>query len=60
MMEYQTEKRYESLRNAVRRYGLTLSEEQKQFVQDFALLKLNAILKSDPNLMDALKRLKDK
>ena len=59
MMEYQTEKRYESLRKAAQ-YGLTLSEEEQQFVQDFALLKLNVILESDPNLMDALKRLKDK
>jgi hypothetical protein len=59
MMTYGTEMRYDSLRKAAQ-FGLPLTEEQKQFVQDFALLKLNAILESDPNLMDALKRLKDK
>lgn len=59
MMTYGNELRYEALRTTAQ-FGLPLNEEQKQFIQDFALLKLNAILESDPNLMDALKRLKDK
>jgi hypothetical protein len=58
-MNLAQEIRYEELRRAAQ-YGFPLNEEQKQFVQEFAMLKLNAILESDPNLMDALKRLKDR
>lgn len=58
-MTFGDELQYEELRRAAQ-FGFPLSEEQKQFIQDYAMQKLNAFLESDPNLMDALKRLKDK
>ena len=58
-MTFGNELRYEELRRAAQ-LGFPLNEEQNQFIQDHAMQRLIEFLESDPNLMDALKRLKDK
>lgn len=52
------EQEYNFLRN-IKRAGAKLSNEQEQFIQDYAQKKLEKLL-SQPDELDLFKRLKDR
>jgi hypothetical protein len=55
---FKGEERYKLLQECKQR-GLLLTEEEDQFIQDFALQKLTRLLE-DPELMSVLNRLRNK